>query len=231
MTQANVLILEDDPDILDLLKYNLVEENFQVHTAKDGLEAWSLLQDENIDIAILDVMVPGLSGTEICKRIRKNERLKDLPVLFVSAKEEESDKLVGFMVGADDYIGKPFAPKEVIARVWALLRRSKWGKETYTLGKFEVFFNRHIVIQDGKRINLTPREFNVLKTLILNNGRTISRENLLTQVWGMDSNSGTRSVDIVITRVRDKIKPFGKGIRTVTGFGYQWDEDILKNLG
>jgi len=227
MPKADVLVLEDDPDILELLKYNLTEEDFNVHTAMDGLEAWSILQDEVIDLAILDVMVPNLSGTEICKRIRKTDRIKDIPVLFISAKEEESDKLVGFMVGADDYIGKPFAPKEVIARVWALFRRSKLGAEIYSRGNIEIFFNRHLAKMNDERIKLTPGEFNVLKTLIQNNGNTVSRENLLTEVWGMDSNSSVRSVEIVITRIRDKIRPYDKAIRTVTGFGYQWDEEVL----
>lgn len=227
MPKADVLVLEDDPDILELLKYNLTEEDFNVHTAMDGLEAWSILQDEVIDLAILDVMVPNLSGTEICKRIRKTDRIKDIPVLFISAKEEESDKLVGFMVGADDYIGKPFAPKEVIARVWALFRRSKLGAEIYSRGNIEIFFNRHLAKMNDERIKLTPGEFNVLKTLIQNNGNTVSRENLLTEVWGMDSNSSARSVEIVITRIREKIRPYDKAIRTVTGFGYQWDEEVL----
>lgn len=227
MPKADILVLEDDADILELLKYNLCEEGFSVHTAMDGIEAWSILQDEVIDLAILDVMVPNISGTEICKRIRKTERIKDIPVLFISAKEEESDKLVGFMVGADDYIGKPFAPKEVIARVWALLRRSKWGKESYCRGNLEVIFNRHLVKMSGERLQLTPREFNVLKSLIQNNGKTISRETLLAEVWGMDSSSSARSVDIVITRIREKIKPYDKAIRTVTGFGYQWDEEVI----
>jgi len=227
MPKADVLVLEDDPDILELLKYNLTEEDFNVHTAMDGLEAWSILQDEVIDLAILDVMVPNLSGTEICKRIRKTDRIKDIPVLFISAKEEESDKLVGFMVGADDYIGKPFAPKEVIARVWALFRRSKLGAEIYSRGNIEIFFNRHLAKMNDERIKLTPGEFNVFKTLIQNNGNTVSRENLLTEVWGMDSNSSARSVEIVITRIREKIRPYDKAIRTVTGFGYQWDEEVL----
>jgi len=231
MKKADILVLEDDPDILELLKYNLLEEGFSVYPAVDGLEAWSILQDELIDLAILDVMVPQLTGTEICKRIRKTERIKDLPILLLSAKDEESDKLVGFMVGADDYLGKPFAPKEVLARVWALLRRSKWGKDSYTRGNLEIFFNRHLVKLDGTRLKLTPREFNVLKALVLSNGKTITRENLLTEVWGMDSNSSARSVDIVITRVREKIKPYDKAIRTVTGFGYQWDEELATAQG
>jgi DNA-binding response OmpR family regulator len=228
MGQANILILEDDKDILEVIRFNLEQEDYKVFTAVNGMEALSILRDEIIDLAILDIMVPEMSGTELCRIIRKEERLKDLPILFLSAKTEEADRLVGFMVGGDDYINKPFSLKELIARVNALLRRSKFGNEQYLFGSLEVYFNRHLVKIQGKRIKFTPKEFNVLNVLIQRQTKTISREFLLEHVWGMESNSSARSVDIVITRIREKLKEYGRCIRTVIGFGYQWDEEIYQ---
>ncbi len=227
MSNANILVLEDDTDILEVIRFNLAQEDFCVFTAKDGMDALSILRDEIIDLAILDIMVPEMSGTELCRVIRKEERLEDLPILFLSAKTEESDRLVGFMVGGDDYMNKPFSPKELLARVNALLRRSKFGSEKYIFHEMEVHFKRHLVKLEGKRLKFTPKEFNVLQALIHRKTKTLSRQFLLEHVWGMDSTSSGRSVDIVITRIREKLKRFGKCIRTVTGFGYQWDEEMI----
>jgi DNA-binding response OmpR family regulator len=146
-------------------------------------------------------------------------------VLFVTAKDAETDKLIGFKVGADDYLTKPFSPKELVARAKALVRRSKGGKDRFLYRGLEIHFDRHMVEVDGNRVNLTPREFMVLKVLIEGQKKTIARATLLERAWGMESKAGLRSVDVTVTRLRDKIKPYGKCIRTVTGFGYQWDPD------
>lgn len=228
MNQANVLVTEDDSDILELITYSLESEGFQVHGAKTAEDALSILSDESVDLAILDVMLPDMSGIELCRKIKREERLENIPVLFVTAKDEETDKLIGFKVGADDYLCKPFSPKELVARVKALVKRSKGGKDGFAFQGLEVHFDRHLVEVDDTRVNLTPREFMVLKVLIEGQRKTIARATLLERAWGMESKAGLRSVDVTVTRLREKIKPYGKCIRTVTGFGYQWDPESFK---
>jgi DNA-binding response OmpR family regulator len=225
MNPTTVLVTEDDADILELITYSLESEGFRVHSAKNGLDALSVLSDESVDLAILDVMLPDMSGIELCRRIKREERLEDIPVLFVTAKDAETDKLIGFKVGADDYLTKPFSPKELVARAKALVRRSKGGKDRFLYRGLEIHFDRHMVEVEGNRVNLTPREFMVLKVLIEGQKKTIARTTLLERAWGMESKAGLRSVDVTVTRLRDKIKPYGKCIRTVTGFGYQWDPE------
>src|SRR5262245_58470327 len=204
---ANVLVTEDDSDILELITYSLESEGFRVHSAKTGLDALSVLSDESVDLAILDVMLPDMSGIDLCRRIKREERLENIPVLFVTAKDEETDKLIGFKVGADDYLTKPFSPKELAARAKALLKRSKGGGERFSVQGLDILFDRHVVEVDGKRVNLTPREFLVLKVLVEGHRKTIARATLLERAWGMESKAGLRSVDVTLTRLRDKIKP------------------------
>lgn len=225
MNSTHILVTEDDSDILELITYSLENEGFQVHPAKTGGDALSILSDESVDLAILDVMLPDMSGIDLCRRIKREERLENIPVLFVTAKGEETDKLIGFKVGGDDYLTKPFSPKELVARAKALVRRSKGGKDRFSFQGFEVHFDRHLLEVEGRRVPLTPREFMVLKVLIEGQGKTIARATLLERAWGMESKAGLRSVDVTVTRLREKIKPFGKCVRTVTGFGYQWDPE------
>ncbi len=225
---SSILVLEDNPDILELVSYSLENEGYVVFPAKTGADALSILNDETVDLAILDVMLPDMTGTELCRRMKKEERLRDIPVLFMTAKTEETDKLIGFKVGADDYVCKPFSPKELVARANALIKRSKGGRDILQFKELEIFFDRHVTNVAGVRVNLTPREFMVLKVLIEGQGKTIDRSTLLERAWGMDSKSGLRSVDVTVTRVREKIKPYGSCIRTVTGFGYQWDPESFK---
>ena len=228
MNLTNVLVTEDDSDILELITYSLESEGFTVHAAKTGIDALSILSDESVDLAILDVMLPDMSGIDLCRRIKREERLENIPVLFVTAKDEETDKLIGFKVGADDYLCKPFSPKELIARAKALVKRTKGTKDRFAFQGLEILFERHLVEVNGKRVNLTPREFMVLKVLIEGHRKTIARATLLERAWGMESKAGLRSVDVTVTRLREKIKPYGRCIRTVTGFGYQWDPETFQ---
>ena len=220
---TRVLIADDDPDILELIHHAMEQEGFECSLASAGNEAWEMLNDETIDLAVLDIGLPEMSGIEIVRRMKKDERLKSVPVMFVTARTQEADVLIGFQVGADDYVRKPFSPKELRARVSTLLKRTGVEQDCYRLDGFEIHFDRHLVKINGSRVNLTQREFGVLHMLIKGNGRTASRNQLLERVWGMNAHSGPRSVDIVITRVREKIKPFGNCIRTIVGVGYQWD--------
>lgn len=224
MDGISVLVTEDDGDILELVAYTLEAEGFRVHPAKTGEEALSVLQDESVDVAVLDVMLPGISGTEICRRMKRDERLERIPVLFLTARGEEADKLVGFKLGADDYVTKPFSPRELAARVHALARRARGG-EDYAFRDLRVSLDSHRVEVAGRRVHLTPREFSLLKVLLELRPKTVDRGTLLERGWGMDARAGLRSVDVAVTRLRDKIRPYGTCVRTVTGFGYQWDPE------
>ncbi len=221
---TSVLVTEDDADILELVTYGLEAEGFRVFGAKTGQEALSILSDESVDLAVLDVMLPDMSGTEICRRMKRDERLERIPVIFLTARNEETDKLVGFKVGADDYVTKPFSPKELAARVQALIRRVRGGDD-YVFRGLRVTLDSHRVEIDGARVHLSPREFSLMKVLLEAKPKTVDRGTLLERGWGMDAKAGLRSVDVAVTRLREKIKPYGSCVRTVTGFGYQWDVD------
>lgn len=224
MTQ-NILVADDDSDILELVRYNLDREGFRIFAAQDGQEAWSILNDETIDLAVLDIGMPGISGVEICRRMKRDERLKSVPLVFITARTMESDLVIGFQAGAEDYIRKPFSPKELVVRVNSILKRAKGTEDVYRIQNFDISFDRHLCKIDAVRINLTHHEFGVLNVLIHADGRTVSRNQLLEKVWGMETHSSPRSVDIVVTRLRDKIHPYHSCIRTIPGVGYQWDSD------
>jgi two-component system alkaline phosphatase synthesis response regulator PhoP len=227
MKNESILVVDDEEDILELMAYNLIKEGYKVYKALNGSEALAILQDDVIDMAILDVMLPGISGMEICRKIRENEKTKNILVLFVTAKSGEMDELNGFLSGGDDFLTKPFSPRILTARVDALFNRLQRNRNNYNLEDFEISFDRHIIRIGEKRIPVTPREFAVLSIMIKQRNRTVDRNTILERGWGVYTNSGPRSVDIVITRIRAKIGKYGVCIRTVTGYGYQWDEELF----
>jgi len=220
----SVLVTEDDADILELITYSLESEGFRVFPAKSGNEALSILTDESVDMALLDVMLPDMSGTELCRRMKRDERMERVPVIFLTARDEETDKLAGFKVGAEDYITKPFSPRELTARVRALMRRVRGG-EDYVFQGLRISLDSHRVDINNGRIHLSPREFSLLKALLEAKPKTVDRSTLLERAWGMDAKAGLRSVDVAVTRLREKLMSYGTCIRTVTGFGYQWDTE------
>lgn len=224
MEPAKVLVTEDDKDILELIVYSLESEGYKVFPSRTGQEALSILNDESVDLALLDVMLPDMSGTDLCRRMKRDDRLERIPVVFLTARDEESDKLVGFKVGAEDYITKPFSPRELSARVRALMKRVHGGDD-YIFRGLRVALESHRVDVDGRRAHLSPREFSLLKALLEAKPKTVDRSTLLERAWGMDAKAGLRSVDVAVTRLREKLAPYGGCIRTVTGFGYQWDPD------
>ncbi len=228
MSNNSILIIEDEEDILELLKFRFENEDFQVFIAKNSTQAFSVLYDETIDLVICDIMLPGLQGTDISKKMKKDERLSNIPIIFLTAKNTEEDMLRGFQAGGDDYLTKPFSFKILLARVAALLNRAYGSHAPYRIAQFEIHPERHQVKIDGRRISLTPREFNVLQILIEKKNKTVTRETLLEKGWGMNTKSSYRAVDIVITRLRNKIKPYGYCIETITGFGYQWNEEKME---
>jgi two-component system phosphate regulon response regulator PhoB len=227
MSTERILVLEDDPDILDLTVHALRKAGFRTFAARTGSEALSVLSDERLELAILDVMLPDIPGTEICRRMRESERHRAVPVVFLTARTEEHDRIYGFSVGGDDYVAKPFSPRELVARIQAILRRTTGSisGERLRVGELVVDLDRRQVRIGEAPVNLTFKEFEVLRALVVAKGRAVERLHLLEDVWGMDSTSGPRSVDVAITRLREKLGSYAKCVHTVTGLGYQWDPD------
>ena len=227
MATERILVLEDDPDILDLTVHALRKAGYRTFAARTGSEALSILSDERLELAILDVMLPDLPGTEICRRMRESERHRAVPVVFLTARTEEHDRIYGFSVGGDDYVAKPFSPRELVARIQAILRRTTGSisGERLRVGDLVVDLDRRQIRIGESPVNLTFKEFDVLRALVVAKGRAVERLHLLEEVWGMESTSGPRSVDVAITRLREKLGTYARCVHTVTGLGYQWDPD------
>jgi two-component system OmpR family response regulator len=223
-----ILIVEDDRNLLDTLKYNFRKEGYEVVTAVDGAEALDIARREKPDLIILDIMLPKLSGFEVCRILRKETMV---PILMLTAKDEEVDKIVGLEIGADDYMTKPFSMRELLARVGAMLRRSKIiemqpGPEGAILrvGDIEVDIARHKASKGATMLELTPKEFDLLAFLATNRGFVFSRDQLLEKVWGYDFAGDTRTVDVHIRWLRQKIETDPNNPRylvTVRGTGYK----------
>lgn len=228
-----ILVIEDEKNILELLKYNLEQEGFRTLTAARGDTGLEIALKETPAAVILDLMLPGLSGLEICKTLRHNAKTRSLPILMLTAKGTETDKILGLELGADDYITKPFSPRELMARVKAVLRRSKEKLETVFLksGILELDITKHELRLKGKGMEVTAKEFELLRTLMASKGRALTREVLLEKVWGYDHsvNIETRTVDMHITQLRKKLGKEADRIVTVKGVGYRFDDEGKSN--
>lgn len=224
---ANLFIVEDEMPIVTLLKYNLEKEGHKVNFANNGEEALLAIQQKNPDLILLDWMLPDISGIEICKTLKKNNLLKDIPIIMLTAKGEEEDKLKGFQTGADDYVTKPFSQKELLARVTALLKRSRPSVTADTIHFEDLKVNRveKRVFRSEKEVMLGPTEFKIIDFLISNPKRVYSREQLLTHIWGENIYVEERTIDVHIRRLRKAINIEGKKdlIRTVRSAGYSLD--------
>jgi two-component system phosphate regulon response regulator PhoB len=219
-----VVIVEDEKDLAELLAFNLQKEGWQTAIALDGRSGLELITAELPDLVILDLMLPELTGLEVCKLLRRQEQTAAIPVIMVTAKGEEIDRVVGFEVGADDYLVKPFSTRELLLRIKAILRRSAPPAATDTHirhGLLSIDTERHRVTVGDSEISLTLTEFKLLITLAGRPGRMQSRERLLQDVWGYSSDADTRTVDTHITRLRSKLGDAGEMIRTVRGYGYK----------
>jgi len=219
-----VVIIEDEKDLAELLAFNLAKEGWQTLIALDGRSGLELVTAELPDIVILDLMLPEISGTEVCKLLRKQERTATIPVIMVTAKGEEIDRVVGFEVGADDYLVKPFSARELLLRMKAILRRAApeaKSEKNFQMGSLAIDPSRHRVTVAAEEITLTSTEYKLLVTLAERPGRVQSRERLLQDVWGYSSEADTRTVDTHITRLRAKLGDAGEMILTVRGFGYK----------
>jgi len=229
MAKEKILIIEDDKDISRLVQYNLDKAGHVCTAAFSGEDALDILKSRVFNLVILDVMLPGMDGLEVCRSLRQAERTRNVPIIMLTAKGEEVDRIVGFEMGADDYVVKPFSPRELLLRVKAILRRGRPvedGKDTIELGDIVLDKPRHQVKANGKEVELTPMEFKLLALLMERQGRVQTRENLLDEVWGMHAvDVFTRTVDTHVKRLREKLGKAGKNIETVTGVGYRFKAD------
>ena len=222
-----ILIVEDEEDIQRLLFFHLIKQGCHVSSADSGEEALERIEEEDFDLVLLDIMLPGVDGIEVCKRIRRNPRASHLPILMLTAKTEEEDIVHGLDSGADDYITKPFSPKVLIARIKALLRRSRQKKDKLeeqmiVLGKgLEIDFEAHEVKVDGKGVDLTVSEFGILSLLCSRPEKVFSRDQIIEGIRGQDFEITRRAVDVLIHGLRKKLGDAGTLIETVRGVGYK----------
>jgi len=231
-----VLIIEDDRDIVELVRYNLENEGFQVNAVGDGGAGLAAVKKSAPDLLLLDLMLPRLSGLEICKEIRRDPALNRLPILMLTARGGEADRVVGLELGADDYVTKPFSPRELVARVKALLRRLEPAEPTRKIkaGQLEIDPSAYKVTRAGKPINLSTLEFRLLYHLASRPNKVFSRDKLLDAVWGTERFVTPRSVDVYIRRLREKVEPDPENpvyLKTVRGAGYLFEGTLEPSRG
>lgn len=229
MNKPKVLVIEDEPDIIELLQYNLEREGFRVFTARDGLSGLKEATARRPALIILDLMLPGVDGLEVCRLLRSKKESENTPIIMLTAKSEESDKVLGLGIGADDYITKPFSPKELVARARAVLRRmavtdNTQRQQRIEVGPLTVDPDRHEVSLGGKPINLTAAEFRLLRMLASSPGRVFTREQLLEKITGGESIVLDRNVDVHIGAIRKKLGNSDEWITTIRGVGYKFKD-------
>lgn len=220
-----ILAVDDEPDILELVRYTLAQEGFDVQTATNGAEAISQIALGRLDLVVLDLMLPDQSGIEICRKIRKNQDWAHLPIIMLTARSEDLDRIVGFEVGADDYLTKPFNPRELVLRVKAIMRRSLKGHpvpQRLTHGPLSLDLQSHRCTVHEQEVELTVKEFGILAALMSRPGRVLTRQQLLDEIWGEDISVTHRTVDSHLKKIREKLGPVGQLILTVRGFGYRF---------
>ena len=218
------LVVEDDPDIVELILHYLRAEGFEVEALSDGRQALERLRGGGHDVVILDLQLPGMDGLGLCAELRRDKRTRALPVIMLTARGDEADRVVGLEVGADDYVVKPFSPKELVARVRALMRRLDRNEDDeapLVLDRLEIDSARHTVRWEGHPVRLTAKEFALLVALVEAEGRVLSRQSLLEQVWGYSYAEGTRTVDVHVRRLREKLPGIADRLITVKSLGYR----------
>lgn len=225
---ARILVVEDEPDILEMLSYNLRQAGFEVGAATEGEQALRAAEEHPPDLVLLDLMLPGMDGLELCRLLKQRESLRRVPVVMLTAKAEEVDRIVGLELGADDYVTKPFSPRELILRIKAVLRRAgakegaAAGTGRYVFGALVIDPEAHLVRVGEKAIDLTATEFRLLHTLVQRRGRVQSRDELLEVVWGYQYSGYGRTVDTHIRRLREKLGEACEWVETVRGVGYRF---------
>jgi len=225
---SRILVVEDDQDIAQLAARYLDKAGFVPEVVSSGRDALSAVSARKPDLMVLDLMLPQIDGLEVCRRVRANPKTALLPIIMLTARAEESDRIVGLELGADDYMAKPFSPNELVARVRALLRRANReapGRRTLTYGDIVVDPEQHVVTSRGRDVPLTAKEFLLLEYLLQHRGRVLSRDVLLADVWGYRYTGGTRTVDVHVRRLREKLPALAEAIVTVKQFGYKLADD------
>ena len=232
MKAEKILLVDDEPDIVELVRYNLKKEGFEVHSAFDGEEALAKIRKENFDFIILDLMLPGMQGSEICRILRNDSATSDIPIIMLTARGEEVDKILGLEIGADDYMTKPFSPRELLARIKTIMRRTR-EKKTHSgriirLGALTINKETYSVMKGDKAIDLSSTEFKLLLYLAERRGKVFSRDQLLDAVWKDEAFVEPRTVDVHIRRLRTQIEddPANPGyVKTKRGIGYYAEAD------
>jgi DNA-binding response OmpR family regulator len=222
---TRVLVVEDDPDIAELVARYLEKAGYTTARVSSGRDALDAVRAKAPDLIVLDVMLPHVDGLEVCRLLRANDHTASIPIIMLTARADESERIVGLEMGADDYLAKPFSPNELVARVRALLRRAQRvdapSGRPLSLGAIIVDPERHIVLLEGREVALTAKEFLLLAYLLQHRGRVLSRDILLEQVWGYRYTGGTRTVDVHVRRLREKLPPLTDALVTVKQFGYK----------
>jgi two-component system phosphate regulon response regulator PhoB len=224
----SILIIEDEKDIVDLIEYHLKQSGFSVISALDGPTGLERARKKRPNLIILDLMLPGMDGKDICRSLKSNPQTQSIPILMLTAKAEETDRLIGFELGADDYVTKPFSPKELVLRVKAILRRKEVdqeGEKIIRIGDLLIDIDRHQVSIKKSPVRLTSTEFKLLVELASKRGRVLTREHLLDRVWGYTYEGYARTVDTHVRRLREKLGALGNSIETIRGVGYRFREE------
>jgi DNA-binding response OmpR family regulator len=229
MTRTTVLVIDDEKDLLELVRYNLEKEHLDVIGAGDGPSGLEIALRHKPDLIVLDLMMPGMSGLEVCRQLRADPKIGRVPIIMLTAKADEADKIVGLEMGADDYVIKPFSPRELVARVRAVLRRSKPDQkpgEFLRRGSLVIDISAHEVIWEGKPVPLTATEFRILEFIAARPSRVFSRNDIIDGALGRDASIFDRTIDVHITALRKKLGTGGRHIETVRGFGYKWSDAL-----
>lgn len=228
--QKTILVVDDEANIRELVRFNLEKEGFFVQEAVDGVAAVKTVRSEKPDLVVLDLMLPLLDGLEVCRALKREVATSSIPVIMLTAKTEEIDKILGLELGADDYLTKPFSPRELVARIKAVLRRvdrGPGGEGELTIGNLRINFAQFAATLSGERIELTPKEYELLKLFVTNVGRVLTRDYLLEKIWGYEYFGDTRTVDVHIRHLRSKLEKdpqLADAIETVRGAGYRFKE-------
>jgi two-component system phosphate regulon response regulator PhoB len=227
MNKGTVLVIDDEKDLIELVRYNLDKEGFDVVAANDGTSGLEIATRHKPDLVVLDLMMPGMDGLEVCRRMRGDDRTRRIPVIMLTAKAAEADRVVGLELGADDYVVKPFSTRELVARVKAVLRRTAEQAEPVEVvrsGELVIDSKRHEVTYGGQSVALTATEFRILQFLASRPGRVVSREEIIDAALGREAAIFDRTIDVHITAIRKKLGDGGQQIETVRGFGYKFKD-------
>jgi two-component system alkaline phosphatase synthesis response regulator PhoP len=226
--KQKILVVDDEKDIVEFIQYNLEQEGFDVISAYNGKEALELIE-ENPSLILLDVMMPEVDGYEVCRKIRKNEKYKNTPILFLTAKISEQDEIEGLNVGADDYITKPVSIRKLLARIKSNIRQSDIGNDKQNsvieVGPVRIDKEEYLLYLNNEKIVLPRKEFEIISYLASKNGKVIPREKLLNSIWGVDVFVGDRTIDVHVRKIREKLGTYSKLIETVKGVGYRFKSD------